>query len=45
VLGIELYALLVVARQVHEVYFKLQFGFLKFGFVASEFVLFITRPR
>jgi hypothetical protein len=41
VLGIELHVLLVVARQVHEVNFKLQPGFLKFDSATSDCVIFM----
>ena len=42
-LGIELHSLLIVTRQIHVVYSKLEFGFLKFGSATSDFVLFINR--
>ena len=39
-LGMELHVLLVIARQVYEVYLKLEFGFLRFGSATSDIILY-----
>lgn len=42
--GIELHCLLVVARQVHEVNSKFEFGFLKFVSATSDIILVFPEP-